>query len=66
MITNSAEVVMETTFPQTRLIKRGAETNKEAESDSSDSEILYAERKIMRQQIKPRGDRDVYISGCNL
>ena len=42
------EDVMETTFQKTRLIKRGTEAQN-ANSDSSDSEIPYAEWRIMRQ-----------------
>ena len=45
------EEVMKTTFQQTRLIKRGPGATNE-DTDSSDSEIPYAEWRIMRQQIK--------------
>ena len=45
------EEEMETTFQRTRLIKRGTRATNE-DTDSSDSEIPYAEWKIMRQQIK--------------
>ena len=47
------EEVMETTFQRTRLIKRGTEAQND-NSDCSDSEILYAEWRIMR----PVKDKD--------
>ena len=43
---------METTFQRTRFIKRGTETNKEANSDSSDSENPYAEWKTLGKHIR--------------
>ena len=45
------EEVMETTFQRKRLIKRGPGATNE-DTDSLDSEIPYAEWKIMLQQIK--------------
>ena len=49
------EEVMETTFQQTRLIKRGIGATDE-DTDNSDLKIPYAERKIMRQQIKNKDE----------
>ena len=58
---------MEITFQRTRLLKRGPEAKNE-DTDSSDSKISYAERKLMRQHIKNKDETGISTSAgpiCN-